>query len=305
MDEKTARTTPVSPDYAFPDATLVLLSSDGMAFKVHTIVLQLGSKFFETMTSLPQKGPVDAENSEDNAIHLAEDKELLKALLDIIYPGRHPSDIASSSFATQLAAAGEKYDMPDVAAFIRNEISKSTFPGSALDAYVLACRFGWMEEARTVSSRTLNVDLRSDTSRQLLKQLDGSSLLKLLDLHRRRRELVLEALNLEYNTPSLEVQAGRKLSWPALTPAHSAKGCQYFEHNKTFWTALKYYVSEELEVNALGDTLRDPAFWNSAKVAPLWADVCNQSCRLAFFKKRGLISEFCRIIDVLPKCIEI
>ncbi|KAH8111724.1 hypothetical protein DFH11DRAFT_1611504, partial [Phellopilus nigrolimitatus] len=225
---------------------------DGTEFKIHTIILQLGSGFFKTMASLPQKSGNNDESATENVVHLDEDKRLL-------------------------AAAGEKYDMPDVAVFVRNAIMKPGFLGSALEIYVLSCRNGWMEEA---------------------------SMLKLFELHRRRKELVLEAMELEYNTPSLLVQSGQRLSWPALTPAHSLTGCPNIDLDQWYWNALKHFIALEFEKSASGDILRGPLFWNSPQQAPLLGLRCNR-CGTPFFKKRGLISEFGRILDNLPQFIEL
>ena len=60
---------------------------------------------------------------------MGEDKHLLRALLDIVYPGLQAPNFEANPpatvFATQLVVAGTKCNMPDIIAFDRSTISQS------------------------------------------------------------------------------------------------------------------------------------------------------------------------------------
>lgn len=79
-----------------PTADLALISSDGVIFRVHRIILAEASTFFETMFTLPQPAPSVTPPSDHNsaqeeydglpAIHVTETERVLESLLRLCYP---------------------------------------------------------------------------------------------------------------------------------------------------------------------------------------------------------------------------
>ncbi|TDL26626.1 hypothetical protein BD410DRAFT_783714 [Rickenella mellea] len=83
------------PSYSSPSADIVLLSDDGVKFRVHSAILATASKFFHDMFGMPRSA---AENHDD-ALPMSESSEILKTLLDIIYPCDTDPVLPSLSFA--------------------------------------------------------------------------------------------------------------------------------------------------------------------------------------------------------------
>jgi hypothetical protein len=78
-------TTTSPPAFNFPDANLIIRSSDLVNFRVHKPVLAIASPFFEDLLSLPQ--PSDSESVEGiPVVQLSEDSELLNSLISMLYP---------------------------------------------------------------------------------------------------------------------------------------------------------------------------------------------------------------------------
>ncbi len=84
------------PAFSSPDSEVVFLSSDGVLFRVHRLVLQLGSRFFQAMLDMP-RDPDEAQSNAPFLIH--DDNNVFAALLDIIYPHRQTPALDSLDFA--------------------------------------------------------------------------------------------------------------------------------------------------------------------------------------------------------------
>jgi len=86
----------------FPDADLVIQSSDGVRFHIHSKYLENTSGGFA-----PSEFPV-----KDEVITLPETAETLELMFQFVYPRRQPV-LASLSFGTlaALAEASEKYEI--------------------------------------------------------------------------------------------------------------------------------------------------------------------------------------------------
>lgn len=197
------------PLFDHPDSDITLGSSDGVLFRVHTYMLKTTSGWFRTMLTLPQSsssntprpsssraGSVEPHSHHPHpptrdTIYLTEHSSVLEALLRITC-GLPPTLPTTYEGLDNVLYASEKYDTPGPSALLRAWLSMSlTLPTKSLVAsdgdgdkqpalpclptplhtYALACRFGWIEEAKSASTQTLTLNILSPTSRQLMTEL--------------------------------------------------------------------------------------------------------------------------------------
>ena len=85
--------------------------------------------------------------------------------------------------------AAENYEMPGAMSIVRLAITTLPFSDHSLHMYGICCRYGWEPEAKMFASRTLVYNLYDPVHRESLEKMSTSALLKLLTVHRQRREL--------------------------------------------------------------------------------------------------------------------
>jgi len=89
---------------------LTLVSSDGVHFRVHSVMLSEASEVFETMLTIPQPR-ASTVDSEPPLVALSEDAETLTLLLSWIYPLRNRTSIHSFDQLARLFGVAQKYDV--------------------------------------------------------------------------------------------------------------------------------------------------------------------------------------------------
>lgn len=82
----------------------------------------------------------------------------------------------------------EKYEMPGPVSIVRLFATTPLLVEQPLRLYSFACRYGWEEEVKVASNRTLKIDLFDPAYQDTLKQLPSKALLELLNLRHRRKE---------------------------------------------------------------------------------------------------------------------
>jgi hypothetical protein len=138
------------------DADVVLLSSDGVPFRVHKSILSTSSPFFHDMFTLPQ--PPDNELVDGlPAVHLSEDADSLQHLVSALYP--IPSMVPDYEKALGLLAVSHKYDMASVQSSICAEMkNKNLHPLTAaatFRAYGFASTKGLTQEMENAARLSL------------------------------------------------------------------------------------------------------------------------------------------------------
>lgn len=295
------------PYYCDKDADITLVSSDGGYFKVHSIILRLSSEVFAGMLTLPQPSST-AGLANQNAVQLQEEAEIISDLLDSMYPRRPELDIRRKTIAyiIRLSAAADKYDVADVNRNLKKMMMTDTdnFPGLPLERYILASSRGWTNEARSVSQYCPppNANLYRDS----LTSLDTTSLLNFMSLHQYRKDMMLRALSISYQTNQSEEVRHKSLRWECLGPHGSPfHGCRSNNHDKGVWHIFKLNALLELEkyspIEAKDRFGEDSAFWT--RLTPLWDDECGK-CETKFFISAMVRKEFARILNILPTMVE-
>lgn len=136
------------PSYSSLDTDLVLSSKDGVKFRVHSLVLKLSSGVFREILSVPR-----AENESPNdPIDLEESGEVLKALLDLVYPSGGLPDMPTFDFVRDLSIACEKYEMAGATQAIKKHIFEPRKVYPVLQMYGLARQLGWENESKIASA---------------------------------------------------------------------------------------------------------------------------------------------------------
>ena len=82
----------------------------------------------------------------------------------------------------------EKYDMPGPASIVRTPAHADVCRHALVALlYAAACHFGWAEDARAASTRSLTLNLYDPVHRPSLLRLHTAELLALYSLHHERR----------------------------------------------------------------------------------------------------------------------
>jgi len=275
----------VHPLFSSDEADVVLASKDGMQFRIHSIVLKTTSGWFRTMFSLPQKPT--SEPPQDTVIYVDEDEETLEAVLRMV-SGLQMPRLDSYDVIEPILHAAEKYDMLGPMSIVRALVTTPPLLADPLRLYMIACRYGWQEEAKMASRYTLTLDLHAPEHKSTLLKLSTFALLNLMELHRGRREALRRRLN---EAPFVNDNGDTSCSHcGALVDYHT-------------WRELKFVIILEMDVRPLGDTITSDGLleWPAARAC--WDARCH-SCEKVLYDKKETLRVIRECIDQLPTTVE-
>jgi hypothetical protein len=175
---------PYDPAFAEDDAKIILQSSDDTLYRMHSFTLRTTSGFFRAMLTLPQHDSPPADDHEER-ITLDEPSVVLGPLLRII-SGFRIQNWESYDQVEGVLAAAEKYDMEGALSIVRSAITSPSFLEQPLKLYAIAARYGWEEEAKLASKRSLALSIHDAEYTLILERIPSVYLLRLLRLHRGR-----------------------------------------------------------------------------------------------------------------------
>ena len=195
------------PVFSNPNGDVVLRSTEGTLYRLHSYILRASSGLFETMFSLPQ--PKICRLSHNYHYSTSGDAMLYPDILDVYeadFPMAEvlkliygiPTSLRSSSFdeIETILALAEKWDTQGAIASLRSVFSSPQFIDQhSIKCYVLSRHYGWDYEARLASTRTLALNLYDPIHAQTLDQLSSKDLRLLLNLHRKRKDMFGLLLN--------------------------------------------------------------------------------------------------------------
>jgi hypothetical protein len=290
------------PLFSF-DADVVLSSRDGVLFCVPSMTLKMTSAWFRTMFTLPQGSPPASSRSHDpnrrdattetEIIGLDEDSSTLEPLLRMICGLEIPTLETWDAIEPVLYAA-EKYDMLGPASIMRALLRTPTFTDAPLRLYAAACHFGWAEDARAASTRSLTLNLYDSVHKPSLLRLRTADLYALFALHRERREQF----------------RARIADAPFLTDAQlvdTSTRCSRCRDplSYTEWRELRHVMLAELERRPSGDTvLSGLDEWPAARAC--WASKCKRvTCQSSVYDKALSSKAIKDLLDSLPNAVEI
>ena len=163
----------------------MLRSSDQVNFRVHKSLLAMSSPFFKDLLSLPQ--PPDSELIDGLPIvQVPENADLLNSLVSLLYP---TSPIIPRSYKEVFAllAACQKYDMVLMQSYIREEVTRGSFPEphktEVFSAYAMANSMGLDPEMEDAARLTLRLPTSFEYIGEELRLFTGSALRDLFRYH--------------------------------------------------------------------------------------------------------------------------
>jgi len=322
-DEQSALDANIHPDYDFDDADLVLRSSDGTMFRVHSSIMRLVSSVFKDMLAVKRADG-------DGPITLDESKDTLETLLDTIYPTRRPASVMSISCFRLVAIAAEKYDMISVTNtlkdFILGRNSTTTLLSltlpilaatqyTAIEEYLITSDLGWTAVSNELSAKTLTCDLNSVIAQGSLFSGNGPAARNLFSLHRKRRIMMYNSLaRLAMNDSGLmgsyEEQSAYKSMIYSISPSPTMLDLRHNPHcsilktwsESHLWWRFKALVFSMLETDVSGTQfLTDDFYRRSELVALLTCPFCK--CNLSA-NERVLKDHFKLMVERIPRTIE-
>ncbi|KAI0724498.1 hypothetical protein C8T65DRAFT_626689 [Cerioporus squamosus] len=276
----------------FSDGDLVLRSRDDTFFRVSRETMSRASPWFRTMLSLPQSSP-GGEPVEP--ISMDESADLLAGLLSII-SGIELLKADDFDYLESLLRVAEKYEMLMVTSTVRLALFSPTINvPSPIRLYGIACRMAWEKEAKLASTRTLGTDLLAPNALSELVLLEAPHRDKLVALHRRRKDLLIDGLD------DVGVFYANQVG-SACNVGDTTKECtEKIEHGA--WSAFKYALLSHLERAPLGETLNEDVYL-MAELDKLSYAQCPRCSRYLYYV-RGTIRKLQELVRGLPKTIEV
>ncbi|TDL15904.1 hypothetical protein BD410DRAFT_82770 [Rickenella mellea] len=147
------------PPYSWPDADLVLQSQDGRKFRVHSDMMKTASGFFRGMLGIPR----DPSENPQEPLPVDETSNVVAGLLNMVYHISAPTLTDSFDLFGRVFSAAEKYEMTSVIETLSLIVFTQLQAGhlDPLSAYAFACRYGWEDVAKSVSSQLLDIKFLS------------------------------------------------------------------------------------------------------------------------------------------------
>ncbi|KAJ7688163.1 hypothetical protein B0H17DRAFT_984352 [Mycena rosella] len=245
----------VHPCFADNSVDVVLQSTEGTLYRVHSFTLRNTSGFFRTMLSLPQ--PPDAKVPQE--IPVGEKDAVMERVLRMMCGLEIPRWASFDEVEATLDLI-EKWDTPGPLSIVRTAITSPLFAAEPLRVYVLTSHFGWTEEAAAVLRETLKLELLGGEHDGVLCRLSSRSLLSLVAFHDRCKARFREALD------------GTDL-FAAGNEEPRECGCGKRRDNYP-WRILKAKLLSEFNKRPLGDQiLVDMAGWPES--AACWRAKCH------------------------------
>ncbi|TDL26527.1 hypothetical protein BD410DRAFT_783577 [Rickenella mellea] len=285
------------PSYNSQDGDLLLSSSDGVLFNVHSEVLRRASGFFKDMYNMPR-------SADETPGPLTAKADIVAAALDIVYPDSGYPTLTSVADFQDLQSFGDYYSMPKVGSHLRTLIQTSIRASSAsgilggdpLKIYVLCCQFGLEEDAKLASAETLRIDLNSGSYDATLGELSGKNLLRLMRLHQRRRHGVLDAIRLRPREflQSPECERAVMIKGRYVTRPHDIQSS---------WPTLVQLIYEAVEREPLDCVLGDRKFLDRPELETLWDREFCAKCGNIVCSKEKFWKSVQVVLDRSPKTV--
>jgi hypothetical protein len=229
---------------------------------------------FPRHVSLPRPNEPPAELP---IIYVPESSDILQPFLQHLYP-RSPPRVTDISMWAALYTIADKYGAEVVTDPLRDMLIPCFLETSPLRVYALASRWGFEEEAKTASRRTLTMDIFKDFPREDAELMGGVACQRLYLLHFNRREAA-RALIASHPPPSTEDRSC-KCSPPQYVSLVLAL-CQH--------VAVKPWLTTE-------ELYEEVARWG-------YPTQCSSACRNAIKNMHAYFSSILRGVSELPQTI--
>jgi hypothetical protein len=178
MPESNTENDARSPEH--PDADIIIRSSDGVDYRVHTLLLRLASPIFRDMFTLPWSPGVDETKDGLPIVDLSENSSTIQMVLSRCHPAVYRSlhkEIKHLSEISDLIEATRKYEMEVVHRDAIQLLSSTQFiEKEPLRVYGIACRYRLEPEAKLAARYTLQYPLFEDKYITELQSINAEKL---------------------------------------------------------------------------------------------------------------------------------
>ena len=116
-------------------------------FRVHKFILSLASSVLKDMFTFPQPHNQNRnDQSELPVVNVPDPPEVLDVILRFIYPGVEPPKFTDVRLVSTLLSTADKYHIASMSSSLRESL-KSFMRAEPFRVYIIACQFGFLEEA--------------------------------------------------------------------------------------------------------------------------------------------------------------
>lgn len=172
---------------------LILKSSDGIQFRVHSVILKLASPAFDGMIVV---------GTTKDVVELSENSTSISLILKFIYPSEKTPIMTNFDMATDCLHVAQKYDMQSIIKNLDEQIASNMLPHALLasdpmHAHQLAVQFGLsstkVAAAPLVAINQLDV-CDPHAIPELARKYSPSSLIRMIGLQGARAKIIASVL---------------------------------------------------------------------------------------------------------------
>ena len=273
------------PQFTSPDADVILVSSEETSYRVPSFTLRNTCGFFRTLFG-QNTSFLQTSNGERNTIEVDESDKVLSKVLSMVC-GLYTDTWETVEEIEDALRLVQKWDAPGPLSVIRSAITSPIFLAEPLRLYAIAMKFGWEEEAQLASTQTLALEIFHETYRSDLERLSSHQLMKLLRLHRARRD--------EFRI----MMDGEGMFEAGNSSRALCTGCSEELDNHT-WRELKAKMFAEMDRRPLGDTICSLEMEEWPEAGACWEAKCQKvDCGRLNYNKLMTLKDIRSCIDKL------
>ena len=156
-------------------------------FRVHKFILSLASPVFKDMLAFPQPSNQNRNiESPIPTVDIPDSPEVIDAILRFIYPGVEPPKVTQISVLAALFSAADKYNITSIYPVLREPL-KAFLPQNSFRVYIIACQFGFLEEAKAAARVSTSRSMVNGTDyHEAVQHISGPNLYRLLQFVQER-----------------------------------------------------------------------------------------------------------------------
>jgi len=167
--------------YPSPNGDLVIQTSDGVLFGVHSLLLKLSSSVMDDMLT------VGSGRGDRTLVTITEDSAIFRDLLSFIYPDKAPARFTTLTSLMPVLDAAAKYDMKGVAQSLGAQLMTGVTEDALLYqdplwVYIKAKQLDLTDLAKAAANATLTIDLGEAPYKPEVANAPASWILELLTL---------------------------------------------------------------------------------------------------------------------------
>ena len=149
-------------------------------FRVHKFILSLASSVFKDMFAFPQPSDQTLNEHQLPVVDVSDPPEVLDVILRLIYPGVEPPKITEPKTLSASFLTADKYNITSIYPILRENL-KTFLPNRSLWVYIIACRFGFLEEKKQAAKLTSSESFQWFEDREVIQLISSTDLFRLFE----------------------------------------------------------------------------------------------------------------------------